>query len=225
MKVSRTAFYARRSGLPDPRAVRVAELTEQITEAHARSRGTYGAPRVHAVLTREGAGCGRRPVARLMRAAHQDVEDGHGLGIEARMLEAAEAVALAPALVNAERALGALHIRSDGATDPAALDHAQVDEAERSGARFRWNTPVLALETALGRFIGVRCGADVGEGSGVQGVAPHRSPWGPMPSAPGGKGPRAHSMPCWTPVSRVTAAEWGPSPALPLPPPAGGYTG
>ncbi|MFJ7063644.1 IS3 family transposase [Streptomyces microflavus] len=62
MKVSRTAFYARRSGLPGPRALRDAELTEQILEAHAKSRGTYGSPRVHAVLKREGAGCGRRRV-------------------------------------------------------------------------------------------------------------------------------------------------------------------
>ncbi|WSF23520.1 IS3 family transposase [Streptomyces sp. NBC_01358] len=54
---------------PAPGAVRDAELTEQITEVHARSRGTYGVPRVHAVLTREGAGCGRRRVARLMQAA------------------------------------------------------------------------------------------------------------------------------------------------------------
>ncbi|MFD3580851.1 IS3 family transposase [Streptomyces sp. NPDC058683] len=69
LKVSRTAFYVRRAGKPGPRAVRDAELTEQITEVHARSRGTYGAPRVHAVLKREGAGCGRRRVARLMRAA------------------------------------------------------------------------------------------------------------------------------------------------------------
>lgn len=69
MKVSRTAFYARRSGLPGPRAGRDAELTEQITEVHARSRGTYRAPRVHAVLKREGAGIGRRRAARLMRAA------------------------------------------------------------------------------------------------------------------------------------------------------------
>lgn len=69
MKVSRTAFYACRSGLPGPRAVRDAELTEQITEIHAKSRGTYGAPRVHAVLKREGAACGRRRVARLMRVA------------------------------------------------------------------------------------------------------------------------------------------------------------
>ncbi|WP_028812780.1 IS3 family transposase [Streptomyces flavidovirens] len=69
LKVSRTAFYARRTGTPNPRAVRDAELTEQIAEVHSRSRGTYGAPRVHAVLKREGAGCGRRRVARLMRAA------------------------------------------------------------------------------------------------------------------------------------------------------------
>ncbi|MDX2565497.1 IS3 family transposase, partial [Streptomyces sp. TX20-6-3] len=69
LKVSRTAYYARRNGLPGPRAVRDAELTEQITVVHQCSRGTYGAPRVHAVLKREGDGCGRRRVARLMRQA------------------------------------------------------------------------------------------------------------------------------------------------------------
>ncbi|WP_420877929.1 IS3 family transposase [Streptomyces agglomeratus] len=41
-------------------------MTEKITEAHEHSRGTYGAPRVHAVLQR-GERCGRRRVARLMR--------------------------------------------------------------------------------------------------------------------------------------------------------------
>ncbi|MFI2034470.1 IS3 family transposase [Streptomyces bottropensis] len=69
LQVSRTAFYARRTGTPGPRAVRDAELTGQITEVHATSRGTYGAPRIHAVLKRVGTGCGRRRVARLMRAA------------------------------------------------------------------------------------------------------------------------------------------------------------
>jgi transposase InsO family protein len=69
LKVSRAAYYARRTGTPGPRAVRDAELTGQITAVHARSRGTYGAPRVHAALQHEGAGCGRRRVARLMRAA------------------------------------------------------------------------------------------------------------------------------------------------------------
>ncbi|MFE7278770.1 IS3 family transposase [Streptomyces sp. NPDC057623] len=69
LQVSRTAFYARRTGRPGPRAVRDAELTGQITEVHAKSRGTYGAPRIHAVLKREGAVCGRRRIARLMRTA------------------------------------------------------------------------------------------------------------------------------------------------------------
>ncbi|MGW2827165.1 IS3 family transposase [Streptomyces sp. NPDC001443] len=69
LKVSRAAFYARCSGMPGPRAVRDAELARQINDVHLRSRGTYGAPRIHAELKRRGTGCGRRRVARLMRAA------------------------------------------------------------------------------------------------------------------------------------------------------------
>ncbi|WP_329449181.1 IS3 family transposase (plasmid) [Streptomyces sp. NBC_01426] len=68
-EVSRTAYYARRTGVPGPRTARDAELTERITTVHQQSRGTYGSPRIHAVLKREGAGCGRRRVARLMRQA------------------------------------------------------------------------------------------------------------------------------------------------------------
>lgn len=60
VKVSRTALYTRRSGLPGPRALWDAELTEQILEAPAKSR--LRVPRVHSVLKREGAGCGRRRV-------------------------------------------------------------------------------------------------------------------------------------------------------------------
>ncbi|MFD0211834.1 IS3 family transposase [Streptomyces hirsutus] len=53
LKVSRTAFYTRLTDTPGPRAVRDAELTQQITQVHEQSRGTYGSPRVHAVLKRE----------------------------------------------------------------------------------------------------------------------------------------------------------------------------
>ncbi|MFD9624054.1 transposase [Streptomyces virginiae] len=49
--------------------MRDAEPTEQIAAVHQRSRGTYGAPRVHAVLQRGGADRGRRQVAPLMRQA------------------------------------------------------------------------------------------------------------------------------------------------------------
>ncbi|GGQ39928.1 hypothetical protein GCM10010266_73760 [Streptomyces griseomycini] len=69
LKVSRAAFCARRAGAVGPRAVQDEELTEQVTAVRARSRGTYGAPRIHAVLQHEGAVCGRRRIARLMRAA------------------------------------------------------------------------------------------------------------------------------------------------------------
>lgn len=45
-------------------------LTAQIREIHTYSRGTYGAPRVHAELRLgRGVRCGRKRVARLMRAA------------------------------------------------------------------------------------------------------------------------------------------------------------
>ncbi|MFD7178310.1 IS3 family transposase, partial [Streptomyces sp. NPDC059929] len=69
LQVSRAAFYVRRSGRPGPRAVRDAELSERSAAVHERSRGTYGVPRVHAVLQRMGEECGRRRVARLMRDA------------------------------------------------------------------------------------------------------------------------------------------------------------
>jgi transposase InsO family protein len=46
------------------------ELTAAITTVHLDSRGTYGAPRVHAELRHAlGVRCGRKRVARLMRAA------------------------------------------------------------------------------------------------------------------------------------------------------------
>ncbi|MGI5518428.1 IS3 family transposase [Streptomyces sp. CA-106131] len=69
LKVFRAAFYARRNGELGPRAVGDAALTEKITEIHAESRGSYGAPRIHAALRQDGDRCGRRRVARLMRQA------------------------------------------------------------------------------------------------------------------------------------------------------------
>lgn len=95
-----------------------------------------------------------------LEQAHRDVEHGRAVGIEARVIGATEAAALAPALVDAEKALGALHIPADGAADPVALTHALVDAAERGGVRFRWNTPVRGLEIERGAVIGVRAGED-----------------------------------------------------------------
>ncbi len=44
-------------------------LSERICAIHARSRGTYGAPRIHAELRYEGTRCSCKRVARLLRLA------------------------------------------------------------------------------------------------------------------------------------------------------------
>jgi putative transposase len=66
---SRSGFYARRSRPPSARALADAVLTEKIAAFHARSGGTYGAPRIHADLAEAGVCVGRKRVERLMRAA------------------------------------------------------------------------------------------------------------------------------------------------------------
>ncbi|WP_062312181.1 IS3 family transposase [Demequina rhizosphaerae] len=70
LKVSRTGYYAWRTRPPSTRAVADEALTTTIERIHLDSRGTYGAPRVHAEL-RLGLGVrvGRKRVARLMRQA------------------------------------------------------------------------------------------------------------------------------------------------------------
>jgi putative transposase len=52
------------------RAKRDAQLTEEIKKIHARSKETYGAPRIHKRLAQLGIRVGRKRVARLMKAAH-----------------------------------------------------------------------------------------------------------------------------------------------------------
>jgi transposase InsO family protein len=70
LRVSRSGYYEWRNRPPSPRQVTDEQLSTTIIEVHTASRGTYGAPRVHAEL-RLGLGmaCGRKRVARLMRTA------------------------------------------------------------------------------------------------------------------------------------------------------------
>jgi putative transposase len=67
--VSPSGYYAWQFRAPSARAQRDAELTMTIHTVHLESRGTYGAPRVHAELAAQGIHIGRKRVARLMRAA------------------------------------------------------------------------------------------------------------------------------------------------------------
>lgn len=64
-----SGYYAWRRREPSRRDREDAMLTGQIRAIHDRSRGTYGAPRVHAELCAQGRRVGRKRIARLMRAA------------------------------------------------------------------------------------------------------------------------------------------------------------
>jgi len=69
LKVGRSGYYAWRKRKPSARQQANQVLTEEIRRVHLKSRRTYGSPRIHAALVREGIVCGRNRVARLMRRA------------------------------------------------------------------------------------------------------------------------------------------------------------
>lgn len=66
--VSPSGYYAWRRRGQSARAEADEALLTRIRAIHARSRGTYGSPRVHAELHAQGVCCSRKRVARLMRA-------------------------------------------------------------------------------------------------------------------------------------------------------------
>lgn len=67
LEVSRSGYYAWKTRSESPRAKENKQLIEQICEVHAKSRRTYGSPRIHKALQNQGIWCGRNRVARLMR--------------------------------------------------------------------------------------------------------------------------------------------------------------
>jgi len=69
LQVSTSGYYAWLSRPQSARAQVNRRLTEQIREAHRRSRRCYGSPRITAELRAAGHRVGENRVARLMRAA------------------------------------------------------------------------------------------------------------------------------------------------------------
>ncbi len=67
LQVSRSAFYDWHTHRPSARQLADDALGERIEAIYDASRGTYGWPRVHTALRREGVHVSRKRVARIMR--------------------------------------------------------------------------------------------------------------------------------------------------------------
>lgn len=67
LEVSPSGYYAWRKRPPSRRERDNQQLLEKIRSIHVKSRKTYGSPRVHAQLRKQGVRCSRKRVAGLMR--------------------------------------------------------------------------------------------------------------------------------------------------------------
>ena len=70
LEVSRSGYYAWLKRPPSQRIQEDEQLTNHIRTIYTRSKGTYGAPRIHAELISVGVRVDRKRVAGLMKAAH-----------------------------------------------------------------------------------------------------------------------------------------------------------
>ena len=69
LKLSRSGYYAWLKGGKNLRKKENNLLSERLRTLHLESKGIYGAPRIHALLRREGRLVSKKRVARLMRDA------------------------------------------------------------------------------------------------------------------------------------------------------------
>ena len=100
LEVSRSGYYAW-SKRPEPvRAASDAQLRAQIAAVHAKSRSTYGSPRVHAELRSKGVRVGKKRVERLMR------EDGIKARQKRRFRRTTDSNHTYPIAPNAQQGLG-----------------------------------------------------------------------------------------------------------------------
>lgn len=67
LEVSRCGYYEFLNRVISKRNVENQELIKEIKKAHKSSRGTYGSPRIHAKLQKQGISCSRKRVAKLMK--------------------------------------------------------------------------------------------------------------------------------------------------------------
>jgi len=139
--VSVAGFYAAQRRPPSARAQRDQGLRLQVRAAHAKSRRTYGAPRVHAELRAQGVPVAKKRVARLMR---EDGLVGRRPRRWVRTTDSAHAHPVAPNVLNR-------HFRVDQVT---GLDQVWVSDLTYVPTREGWLFLAIVLELASRRVVG-----------------------------------------------------------------------
>jgi putative transposase len=121
---------------PSPRQLVDQELTEHIRQAHQRSKGRYGAPRIHAQLRRDGHRHGRKRIARLLRTA----------GLHGRTPRRFKRTTIADPAAAARADLA----RRDFAVDAAAVNTRWCGDITYI---WTWETPHVRSGQAAGRLV------------------------------------------------------------------------
>lgn len=67
MRVTRGGYWSWVRRRPGPRSLANVVLLADIRQIYKKKRGVYGSPRIHTQLQKEGKGCGRKRIERLMR--------------------------------------------------------------------------------------------------------------------------------------------------------------
>lgn len=140
LKVSRSAYYQHSRGEQSQRQRVDRALTEQITAVHQMSKGTYGAPRVHAELAVAGHRHGRKRVARLMRTA----------GIAGRCPRRWRPTTVADPAAEARPDL----VNRDFRTDPATIDTRWCGDITYINTWEGWLYLATVIDLASRRVVG-----------------------------------------------------------------------
>lgn len=149
LRVSPAGFYDWLTRAPSTRAIADERLMLNIRVAHARSDGTYGAPRIQRDLRDDGLGVGTKRVARLMRWAGLAGEPGRRRG--PRTTDSAHADPVAPNVLD----------RRFDVNGVRAPNRVWVSDLTYVPTREGWLYLAVVLDLASRRVVGWAMGASL----------------------------------------------------------------